>query len=180
MELQTVFDTRRSVRSYDEQKTVSKEQIKELVEAGIQAPSWKNSQTARYYCVLDDTLKEQFRKECLPEFNANSSAGAALVVTTFVANFRSLKLRSSWLLSLSVTERIILRNQNANSRMIFSNSTNSSCAMYRLFLRAELLQTYRHSRFFRRYNHVQEKFQDLLQDLSACMRYRSCSPLHSQ
>ena len=86
MELQTVFETRRSVRSYDEQKSVSKEQIKELVEAGIQAPSWKNSQTARYYCVLDDTLKEQFRKECLPEFNANSSAGAALVVTTFVAN----------------------------------------------------------------------------------------------
>ena len=86
MELQTVFDTRRSVRSYDEQNTVSKEQIQELVEAGIQAPSWKNSQTARYYCVLDDTLKEQFRKECLPEFNANSSAGAALVVTTFVAN----------------------------------------------------------------------------------------------
>ena len=81
MELQTVFETRRSVRSYDDQKTVSKEQIKELVEAGIQAPSWKNSQTARYYCVLDDTLKEQFRKECLPEFNANSSASRSFRIS---------------------------------------------------------------------------------------------------
>lgn len=87
MEFQTVLENRRSVRSYDASKTVTKEQIKEIIEAGILAPSWKNSQTARYYCVIDDAAKEKFAKECLPEFNANNSKGAgAYVVTTFVAD----------------------------------------------------------------------------------------------
>ena len=53
MEFQTVLENRRSVRSYDASKKVTKEQINEIVEAAIQAPSWKNSQTARYYCILD-------------------------------------------------------------------------------------------------------------------------------
>lgn len=46
MEFQTVLENRRSVRSYDDSKKVTKEQINEIVEAAIQAPSWKNSQTA--------------------------------------------------------------------------------------------------------------------------------------
>lgn len=87
MEFQTLLESRRSVRSYDASKTVTREQIKEIVEAGILAPSWKNSQTARYYCVIDEAAKEKFAKECLPEFNINSSKGAgAYVITTFVAN----------------------------------------------------------------------------------------------
>ena len=81
MEFQTLLESRRSVRSYDASKTVTREQIKEIVEAG------KNSQTARYYCVIDEAAKEKFAKECLPEFNINSSKGAgAYVITTFVAN----------------------------------------------------------------------------------------------
>lgn len=86
MELQKVLEARRSVRSYDGTKKVTKEQIKELVEAGILAPSWKNSQTARYYCVYEDDAIAKFSAECLPEFNQNSSKDSVLVVTTFVAN----------------------------------------------------------------------------------------------
>lgn len=87
MEFEKLLESRRSVRSYDASKKVTKEQIRELVEAGIQAPSWKNSQTARYYCVIDEAAKEKLSAECLPEFNQNSSKGAgAYVVTTFVAN----------------------------------------------------------------------------------------------
>ena len=48
MEFETLLESRRSIRSYDDSKEVTKEQIKQLVEAGILAPSWKNSQTARY------------------------------------------------------------------------------------------------------------------------------------
>ena len=59
MEFQTLLESRRSVRSYDASKTVTREQIKEIVEAGILAPSWKNSQTARYYCVIDEAAKEK-------------------------------------------------------------------------------------------------------------------------
>lgn len=70
-----ITESRRSVRSYDASKTVTREQIKEIVEAGILAPSWKNSQTARYYCVIDEAAKEKFAKECLPEFNIKQLQG---------------------------------------------------------------------------------------------------------
>ena len=73
MEFQTLIESRRSVRAYDAEKQVTEEQVKEIVEAAIQAPSWKNSQT-------------KFTAECLPEFNAKNAQNAALVVTTFVAN----------------------------------------------------------------------------------------------
>ena len=86
MEFGALLEARRSVRAFDETKAVTEDQIKTLIEAGIQAPSWKNSQTARYYCILSDDIKAKFASDCLPEFNAKSSHGAALVVTTFVSN----------------------------------------------------------------------------------------------
>lgn len=86
MELQNVIEARRSVRKYDASKQVTKEQVAEIVAAAIQAPSWKNSQTARYHVILSDEAKQNFLTDCLPEFNAKNSQGAALVVTTFVAN----------------------------------------------------------------------------------------------
>lgn len=85
MELQKVIETRRSVRHYDASRQVTKEQITEIVEAAIQAPSWKNSQTARYYALLSDEIKEDFLRDCLPEFNAKNAQGASLIVTTFVS-----------------------------------------------------------------------------------------------
>lgn len=51
MEFSQLIEERRSIRHYDESKKVTKEQIEEMVQAAIQAPSWKNSQTARYYAV---------------------------------------------------------------------------------------------------------------------------------
>ena len=85
MEFQTLIENRRSVRAYEE-KMVTQEQVKEIVNAAILAPSWKNAQTARYHCILDSQMRENFLRECLPDFNANSAVNAALVVTTFVAN----------------------------------------------------------------------------------------------
>lgn len=86
MEFQSLIEARRSVRGFDSTKKVTKEQIKDIVAAAIEAPSWKNSQTARYYSVLSEEKLAQVRTKCLPEFNAKSSEGAALVVVTFVAN----------------------------------------------------------------------------------------------
>ena len=86
MEFQTVLENRRSVRSYDDSKKVTKEQINEIVEAAIQAPSWKNSQTARYYCILDADKSRDFAQKCLLHGNDKKVDGAALVVTTFVSN----------------------------------------------------------------------------------------------
>lgn len=60
MEFEALLKARRSVRAFDETKAVTEDQIKTLIEAGIQAPSWKNSQTARYYCILSDDIKAKF------------------------------------------------------------------------------------------------------------------------
>lgn len=84
MEFQSVIEKRRSVRKYDSSKKVSKEQIEELIQAAIYAPTWKNSQTGRYYVAYTDEAIAKVRG-ALPGFNANSSEGAsAYIITTFV------------------------------------------------------------------------------------------------
>ena len=84
MELQNVLNNRRSMRNYDAAKKVTKEQVETIINAAILAPSWKNLQTSRYYCILSDEMIKEFSDKCLPEFNQKNSEGAALVVTTFV------------------------------------------------------------------------------------------------
>lgn len=83
MEFSEVIKSRRSIRQYDTTKAVTKEQIEEIISAAILAPSWKNSQTARYYVAIDGEAREKV-SSCLPESNKGKSEGAALVVTTFV------------------------------------------------------------------------------------------------
>lgn len=70
MEFSQLIEERRSIRHYDESKKVTKEQIEEMVQAAIQAPSWKNSQTARYYAVLSEDKLAELSEKGLPEFNA--------------------------------------------------------------------------------------------------------------
>lgn len=87
MELQTVLESRRSIRAYDPDKTVEKSQIEEMIQAAIYAPSWKNSQTARYYVAMSQDIMEKIRTECLPEMNATKVEHApVLIVTTFVSH----------------------------------------------------------------------------------------------
>lgn len=85
MDFNKVISGRRSIRHYDENKKVSKEQIEEIISAAIKAPSWKNSQTARYYCATSEDGISKIR-ECLPEFNKKNSENAALIVTAFVSD----------------------------------------------------------------------------------------------
>ena len=54
MEFQKVLETRRTVRKYS--AGVTREQMEELLRAAQEAPSWKNSQTGRYYCVLSESV----------------------------------------------------------------------------------------------------------------------------
>ena len=87
MEFQNVIETRRSMRKYDSSKKVDEATVKAMIEAAIMAPSWKNAQTARYYCIKSEALLSQFKAECLPSFNAKNAADApVLIVTTFVKN----------------------------------------------------------------------------------------------
>ena len=85
MEFQKVIETRRTVRKYSADERVTREQMEELLRAAQEAPSWKNSQTGRYYCVLSEDMVNKIRMECLPGAgNAGKSEHAALIVTTFV------------------------------------------------------------------------------------------------
>ena len=72
MEFEKLLQTRRSIRKYDESKKITEDQLKEIVRAGIQAPSWKNTETARYYGILSDDMIEKVR-ECLPVFNQKTA-----------------------------------------------------------------------------------------------------------
>ncbi len=85
MELQDVLEKRRSVRQYKNQK-VEQEKIRDMIEAAVLAPSWKNSQVTRYYVVSgEETLKKT--KDALPEFNQKNVCGApVLIVSTIVLN----------------------------------------------------------------------------------------------
>lgn len=85
MDFQTVLEKRRSIRKYDGSKSVTKEQVEEIIRAGILAPSWKNSQVPRYYAAVTEEGIAKVKAQ-LPVFNVNNTAGAAYIVTTIVAN----------------------------------------------------------------------------------------------
>ena len=86
MEFNQTLMARRSLRAYEEGKTVEKALLEELIRFAQMAPSWKNSQTARYYAILEEAKCEAFSENCLPQFNQNNSRGASYLVATFVKN----------------------------------------------------------------------------------------------
>ena len=98
MEFQKLMEVRRSVRKYAADKKVTKEELMEMIGAAQEAPSWKNTETGRYYCVLSEEMTERVRRECLPEGNARKAENAALVVTTFVKDKAGLQneLGNGW------------------------------------------------------------------------------------
>lgn len=82
MEFQELLTARRSVRKYE--SAAGHDSIVQILKEAQQAPSWKNQQTARCYVLESPDLLEDFRAGALPSFNQNSSAHAALIVTTYV------------------------------------------------------------------------------------------------
>lgn len=86
MEFQELIRQRRSVRSYQPGRSVDRETVEEILRMAQMAPTWKNSQTGRYYVAVSREKQEAVRA-ALPAFNQASSANAcALIVTTFVRN----------------------------------------------------------------------------------------------
>ena len=84
MEFQKLITVRRSIRKYE--AGICHDDLAAILRAAQQAPSWKNQQTSRSYAVETPEPLEDLRAAALPSFNRNSSANAALVVTTFVRN----------------------------------------------------------------------------------------------
>lgn len=86
MEFQNLIEKRRTVRKYAAGNSVSKEDVLAMVKAAQEAPSWKNSQTGRYYCIMNEKDVARFREKCLLEMNAGKCENAVLIVSTFVHN----------------------------------------------------------------------------------------------
>jgi len=84
MKFSELIEARRSVRKYA-QATISKDEMAKIVEEALNAPSWKNTETTRYYAAIGDDAKSKIWSEALPGFNvASSENAAALVAVTFV------------------------------------------------------------------------------------------------
>ncbi len=84
MEFNEVVNGRRSIRKYKAGKAVTKEMVEELLLTAQKAPSWKNSQTGRYYVVMSDEVLSRVKAECFAPYNQKNSADApVLIVTAF-------------------------------------------------------------------------------------------------
>ncbi len=71
--------TRRSVRRFTDEP-VDNAKIKEIVSAAAYAPSWKNTQTARYIAVTDSAKKETIAAEMLIPHNAAIVRSAPVLI----------------------------------------------------------------------------------------------------
>lgn len=86
MELDQVIKNRRSIRRY-KNEPIAREIIETIIQAGIEAESWKNSQTARYHVITSKDILDVFKADCLPEFNRENCKDApVLIISTFVKN----------------------------------------------------------------------------------------------
>lgn len=85
MELVKAVTERRSIRSYTNQP-VTEEDLKKIIETARFAPTWKNSQTARYYAILNQELKNKIAEQATLDFSKNKlniqNAPALVVLTT--------------------------------------------------------------------------------------------------
>lgn len=84
MEFQKLIEERRTIRKYRPEGKITKDDLITVIKAAQEAPSWKNSETGRYYCVTSEDMVKKISKECLPEMNQPKAENASLIVTTFV------------------------------------------------------------------------------------------------
>lgn len=87
MEFLDCVKGRRSIRKFKEKK-IDRAVIEKIVEAAACAPSWKNTQIARYLFIEDETLKNEIAENCVMGFRYNTNTlknAPAIVVVTYVA-----------------------------------------------------------------------------------------------
>lgn len=79
-----IVASRRSVRDYDASKSISQEEVLDLIKCAQEAPSWANQQPAKYYVAMSAD-KVAAVKELVGEGNKRNTAGApVMIVSTYV------------------------------------------------------------------------------------------------
>lgn len=81
METKTCIETRRSVRRFTEQP-VDEQTLRQLIAVAAYAPSWKNTQTARYIAVTDPAVIRRLAEDCMLGFSINqkTALGAPVIL----------------------------------------------------------------------------------------------------
>lgn len=77
-----VLQSRRSVRSYDASKTISEAEIREVVAAAQEAPSWINYEPTKFYVAITPEKIEEV-KGAVGRNRERLEGVSALIVTTF-------------------------------------------------------------------------------------------------
>ena len=79
-----IVASRRSVRNYEAGTSISEEQVRSLIATTMEAPTWANTQTTRYYVAMSEE-KVAAVKELIGQGNARNTANApVMIVSTFV------------------------------------------------------------------------------------------------
>ena len=81
MEFKELVKLRKSIRKYAECQ-IKQSDIDEIIRCAQMAPSWKNTQTGRYYVAYSEEACDAVYK-ALPDFNQNSSKNAYYIVATY-------------------------------------------------------------------------------------------------
>ena len=79
-----IVASRRSVRDYQAGTTITEAEVRNLIATAMEAPSWANTQTTRYYVAISED-KVAAVKEHIGQGNARNTANApVMIVSTFV------------------------------------------------------------------------------------------------
>lgn len=85
MQLINGINERRSIRKYKSDK-IDKDTIIKIIDSARFAPSWKNSQTSKYYVVSDESVKSDIAENATLNFSKNknniNSAPVLVVLST--------------------------------------------------------------------------------------------------
>ena len=78
-----VIASRRSVRSYDPSKSISKDDIRELLLKTQEAPSWANQQPTKYYVAIGDEKRQELHNLLGGSNPQKTKDAPVLIVSTF-------------------------------------------------------------------------------------------------
>ena len=116
MEFQEALEKRRSVRKYQADGMPKEEELKTFIAAALEAPTWKNTETGRYYCILSESMAREFRETCLPSFNAERTENAAYIVPPTKKTFPD---------STKQRKRQTMKSETAGAVMIWACRTKT-------------------------------------------------------
>ena len=89
METFNCIGTRRSIRQY-QNRPVDAETIERVIQAASMAPSWKNTQTVRYFVLTDPQRKAAFAEKCCGVHPGNCTRAKACSALIALVTVRGL------------------------------------------------------------------------------------------